>query len=138
MNKILTIAQDIPIPNVEDTKDVKSLLTWIVGMLLIVAGFVIRHYLLQNAKRDVEKTNQILNLEKQVIHWQNKYYEEIKYGKEQGLNMVNMVSDNNNVLGTLVKSFDILNVDISDKVKPVVKSNNDIIKDIHNHIVKNN
>lgn len=126
---LLLLQTDLPIPSIDDTKDVKSLLTWIIGILLIASAFVIRHFLVLTSERFKDKNDQINKL-------QEKLDTEITYGKEQGLSTVRMISDNNNVLKTLVKSCEALNIDMTEEVKPILKDNNKLIEEIKQHQIK--
>ena len=63
MNNILlmtTLLQlDIPVPTSNDTKDVMSILTYFLGLLLIILVIVITYLVKQNGKRFEEKDQSI-------------------------------------------------------------------------------
>jgi hypothetical protein len=121
----LLFIQNLPITS-SDTEDVTSILTWIIGVLLIVSGFVIRNLLIQNSDR-------IRDLKEQLKDVEIKVEKEIAYNKEQGVANIKMITDIQHVL----KDNSLIFTDNNGILKgndTLLKENSVRIKDIHEKI----
>lgn len=131
----MIFSSQIPLPGEDDTKDVKSILTYLVVALILGCGFVIRYLILQNTQRFKDKDAVIASKDNEILELKKDLKEEVEYSKSQGISTVKMISDNNSVLRTLNKSFETLDIDIGNHIKPIVKNNNDLAKEIKAHIL---
>lgn len=152
MNNILlmtTLLQlDIPVPTSNDTKDVMSILTYFLGLLLIILVIVITYLVKQNGKRFEEKDQSIKDRDviikekkEQIVDIQLRLDKEIEYMKNLASMTTGVVSDSTNALKTTIKELEKLGIDVPD-IKNIVKSNNDVVNDIksqmNDHIINRN
>lgn len=131
---LLIYQLEVPVPNLEDASSVKSMLLYFTSLLLIILILVLRYTLKQNkvlldGKDDIidDKNDAISKLEVQLK-------DERDYIKSIGNSVTEAIGDNNNILKGVVLKSDKTNTDISEYIKPTVKSNNELIKNVANHV----
>jgi len=117
---LINLMQNLPVPTIDDAKDVKSLLIFIVSILLAVLGLMFKIYISQQKARMVEKDSNITELKKSL-------YEEMKYNKEQQMHNQKLMIDIGHFLGTNTKSVDSIKLDLDTKISPIVADTNRIL-----------
>lgn len=118
---LYNLIQVMPTPTAEDAKDVKSLLLFLVSVLLIVSGVMFKIYIAGQKARMLDKDKSITELKKSL-------YEELKYNKEQQMHNQKLMIDIGHFLSTNTKSVDDIKSSIDSKVTPTVTDSNRILK----------
>lgn len=126
--QILPISQN-------DTESVTSLLTWFVGILLAMSGFVIKYLLKQNKERIEDLKSQLEASRIRVTETEWKVQQEIKYNKAQGVANIKMITDIQHVLKDNSKSFSGNNVILREN-DVILKATSQRIRDIHRKITE--
>lgn len=117
-------------PNVEDAASVKSMLLYFVSLLLLILGLVLRHVILQNKQIIKDKDNVILDKQNLIDKLDLQIKEERGYIKSISNSVTDAINDNNNVIKQIIVLSDKNNTNIGEYIKPILRNNNDILKDI--------
>jgi hypothetical protein len=134
MMMIPYFVQILPISQ-NDTESVTSLLTWFVGILLAMSGFVIKYLLKQNKERIEDLKSQLEASRIRVTETEWKVQQEIKYNKAQGVANIKMITDIQHVLKDNSKSFSGNNVILREN-DVILKATSQRIRDIHRKITE--
>jgi hypothetical protein len=124
--------QILPISD-KDTESVHTLLTWIIGVLLIISSFVIKHLLKQNTERVGDLVAQLATAKLKIKEVEDRVEKEILYNKEQGMANIKMITDIQHVLKDNSKSFS-GNNSILRENDTILRETSARIKDIHTKI----
>lgn len=118
---LINYIQVLPTPTADDAKDVKSILLFLVSILLAVSGVMFKVYISQQKARMLDKDKTITKLETNL-------YEELKYNKEQQMHNQKLMIDIGHFLSTNTKSVDGIKSSLDEKISPTVTDSNRILK----------